>query len=131
MPDAIDSVSDKVISIFAEIVGERANRLRGDRIAVHAMDAIEEALSSADSADTAREIAFHLSDWNWDAAFIVCLHLYPERFTAEEIEAGIGLFLVHAPNHIRAACGLTGTYVWENWPESDPPDWERPGRSDV
>jgi hypothetical protein len=27
------------------------------------------------------------------------------------------LFLVHAPNHIRAACGLTGQYVWENFPD--------------
>ena len=100
------------------------------------MDAIEAALTSdresGDSiAENAPEIAFHLSDWNWDAAFIVCLHLFPERFTAAEINAGIGLFLVHAPNHIRAACGLTGTYVWENWPESDPPDWERPGRNDA
>ena len=69
--------------------------------------------------DGAHDIAFHMADWNSDAAFVVAVHLFPERFTPEEIAAGVGLFLVHAPNHIRAACGLTGQYVWENFPEDD------------
>jgi hypothetical protein len=67
----------------------------------------------------------HLSDWNYDAAFIVALHLFPERFTDEDIEAGVGMFLCHAPNHIRAACLITGQYVWEDFPDSDPDVWEQ------
>ena len=65
------------------------------------------------SAETASELAFHLSDWREDAAFIVALALSPERFTAEEIEDGLTAFLVHAPNHVAAAAKLGG------WPVAD------------
>ena len=82
------------------------------------MSVIASALAD-DFGDKAEDIAFHMADWNSDAAFIVAVHLFPERFTKEEIAAGIGLFLAHAPNHIRAACGLSGQYVWENFPEDD------------
>ncbi|MGH2548563.1 MAG: hypothetical protein ACRDHN_04190 [Thermomicrobiales bacterium] len=60
-----------------------------------------------------RDIAFHLTDWAADAAFLVALHLFPERFTAEEIADGIESFLIHAPNHVAAAAVLSG------WPPKD------------
>jgi hypothetical protein len=63
----------------------------------------------------AKAIAFHMADWNSDAAFVVAVHLFPERFTAEEIAAGVRMFLIHAPNHIRAACVLTGNRDWLNF----------------
>ena len=118
MDDSIEAVSRKVATIFAELVGERAKRLDGSVIAEPAMSALERALVE-EYGEKAREIAFHMADWNSDAAFVVAVHLFSERFTPEEIAAGVGLFLVHAPNHIRAACGLTGQYVWENFPEDD------------
>jgi hypothetical protein len=105
-----------VDAIFAELVGTRAKRLDGSVIAEPAMSTVASALT-AQYGEKAREVAFHMTDWNSDAAFVVALHLFPERFTAEEIAAGVGMFLVHAPNHIRAACGLTGHYVWENFPD--------------
>jgi hypothetical protein len=116
MADAFDSVRDKVLDIFREKFGDLADRLDGARLATPAMDAIASALTEQHGLEEAEEIALHMADWNWDAAFIVALHLYPQRFTKEEIDDGIGLFLTHAPNHIRAACGLTGHYVWESWP---------------
>jgi len=116
--DAIESVHRKIAAIFAELVGERARRLDGSMIAEAAMSALASALA-ADYGEKARDIAFHMADWNSDAAFVVAAHLFPERFTPEELAAGVGLFLVHVPNHIRAACGLTGMYVWENFPEDD------------
>jgi hypothetical protein len=67
----------------------------------------------------AADVGFHMADWNSDAAFIVAIHLFPERFTKEEIAAGVGMFLTHAPNHIRAACKITGYYVWEDFPGAD------------
>ena len=48
-------------------------------------------------------MAFHLSDWAEDAAFLVAVHLYPERFSPEEIEEGVMGFLVHVPAHVMAA----------------------------
>jgi hypothetical protein len=116
--DAIHSVGRKVAELFAELVGDRSRRLDGAVIAEPAMSAIASALSG-EYGERAEDIAFHLADWNSDAAFVVAVHLFPERFTPEEIAAGVGMFLTHAPNHIRAACGLTGTYVWENFPDDD------------
>jgi hypothetical protein len=113
------SVDRKVLAIFAELVGDRARRLDGSVPATPAMDAIAAALAGEYGPQKAHEIGFHMADWNSDAAFIVALHLFPERFTREEIEAGLGLFLVHAPNHIREACRLTGQYVWESFPDAD------------
>ena len=119
MDDPLKSVHKKVKAIFTELVGDRAARLDGSRIAEPAMSIIGQALVDDYEPEMAHDIAFHMADWNSDAAFIVAMHLFPERFTPEEIIAGIGLFLVHAPNHIREACRLTGQYVWENFPNDD------------
>lgn len=126
MRDAIESVHGKVATIFAELVGERAGRLDGSVIAEPAMSAMEHAFAE-EYGSKAHDIAFHMADWNSDAAFLVAVHLFPERFSPEEIVVGVGLFLTHAPNHIRAACGLTGHYVWENFPEDDEGYQAEPG----
>lgn len=117
--DVYASVHRKVLGIFADMVGQRAERLDGSCISAAAKDAIAAAMTAEYGDGKAQEIALHMADWNWDAAFVVAVHLFPERFTADEIKAGIGLFLCHAPNHIRAACQLTGEYVWENFPSDD------------
>jgi len=119
LSEGASSVRDKVLDIFASLVGERARRLDGSVMATPAMDAITVALAPEHGIEKANDIGFHMADWNSDAAFIVALHLFPERFTAEEIDEGIGLFLVHAPNHIREACRLTNSYVWESFPEGN------------
>ena len=54
-------------------------------------------------AEVAHDIAFHLTDCESDAAFIVAVTLSPERFTPDEIRSGVAAFIVHAPNHIAAA----------------------------
>jgi hypothetical protein len=116
--DAIERVGQKVAAIFAELAGERAKRLDGSVIAEPAMSVMARALAEQ-YGEKSHDIAFHMADWNSDAAFVVAVHLFPERFTPEEIAAGVGLFLVHAPNHIRAACGLSGHYVWESFPDDE------------
>jgi hypothetical protein len=118
MKDAIDSVGRKVSTIFSELAGDRSKRLNGSLIAEPAMSAIAAACAEQ-CGEKAHDLAFHMTDWNSDAAFIVAVHLFPERYTPEEIIAGVGMFLTHAPNHIRAACGITGDYVWTNFPDAD------------
>ena len=104
----------KVAAIFREMVGERANRLDGSHHNHDSVAIIARALSpcpdNRDSPDDhrARDIAFHLSDWASDAAFIVATQLFPERFTAAEIADGVEGFLIHAPNHVAAAAVLAG-----------------------
>ena len=119
MSDPHQTVEQKMQDIFAGLVGERSRHLDGAVVSVAARAAITEALADHYGLPTAEKIAYHMADWNSEAAFIVAMHLFPERFTGQEIEAGIGMFLAHAPNHIRAACGLTGSYVWENFPDHD------------
>jgi hypothetical protein len=114
MSNATDSVDRKVLAIFAELAGDRARRLDGSVIAEPAMRVMASALAEQ-YGEKAADIAFHMADWNSDAAFVVAVHLFPERFTPEEIAAGVGMFLAHAPNHIRAACGLAGQCVWEDF----------------
>ena len=67
-----------------------------------------EALAEDYPAEVASSIAFHLSDWNWDAAFLVAVQLQPDRFTAEEIRTGIEKVLIHAPEHLAEAARLAG-----------------------
>ena len=64
-------------------------------------------------AERAYDLAFHLSDWRADAAFLVALHLAPTRFSSDEVRDGITQFLVHAPNHVAAAAKVAG------WPVQD------------
>lgn len=104
MDEALDTVGAKVAALFAELVGDRARRLDGDTLATPAMDAIGAALADQYGAENAADIGLHMADWNSDAAFVVALHLFPERFTPAEVAAGVGLFLAHASNHIREAC---------------------------
>lgn len=120
MPDdAHDSVRKKVEAIFIELAGDRELQVRGSLRGGVVHSAIASALSTDIREEVADEIAFHLVDWSYDAAFIVALHLFPERFTTEQIEAGIRLFLAHAPAHIIAAARMMGYSTDDVFDEGD------------
>ena len=103
------SLDDKVQRIFEELVGERAIILKPD-IMVHEeiLPLIQEVLREEYSEDVANEVAFHLIDWNSDAAFLIALMLFPEQFSKDEIMAGLIGFLVHVPNHVCGASTRAG-----------------------
>ena len=117
--DPVHSVSEKVAAIFRELAGGRAHSLVGSAIATGVRERIASALAKEYGSDIAEKVALHMSDWNSDAAFVVAVHLFPERFTPDELNAGVGMFMIHTPNHIREACRLTNTYVWEDFPYDD------------
>jgi hypothetical protein len=106
--DAYDRVSRKVEAIFTELAGVRELQVRGSLRGGAVHSAIASALAVDMTDEAAGNIAFHMVDWSSDAAFVVALHLFPERFTPDEIEAGVGLFLAHAPAHINAAANMMG-----------------------
>ena len=106
--NAYDSVRDKVQTIFKELAGDRAKQLDGSVWACSVNTIIGDALAADYDSKVAHEIAFHLVDWNSDAAFLIAVLLFPERFTQEEIQAGVTGFLIHAPHHIVAAARLGG-----------------------
>lgn len=103
-----NDVDAKVLSIFGELAADKGHRLAGSRPASEAVATIAEALAGHYPLQVAADIAFHLSDWNSDAAFVVALHLFPERFTKEEVASGVTSLLIHAPNHLAAAAKLAG-----------------------
>ena len=108
MPDTPDKLDEKVQVIFSEIPGaDRAKWLRGD-VPSRVMDQIAQAISSEHQPEIAAEIGFHLGDWQSDAAFLVALHLFPERFTPEEIDEGVRSLLLHVPAHVITAARLAG-----------------------
>lgn len=106
--DAHDSVRAKVHAIFEEMAGERAMQLRGNVNARRANDLLGAALAEDMDPLKADQLAFNLVDWNSDAAFVVATILFPERFTAEELRAGVDMFLIHAPSHVLTAARLGG-----------------------
>ena len=106
MNEAEDTVEDRVATIFRELVGDGADQLT---VGIPSAQQIaHKALAHEFDDKRAFDIAFHLTDWNSDAAFIVALLLFPERFTPDEIRDGIEDFLIHAPNHVAAAAKLRG-----------------------
>src|SRR5258708_30271761 len=104
--DAHDSVKLKVQTIFDELAGSRSKALRGSGPARKGNDILGQALADDLELVKADELAFHLVDWNSDAAFLVAFLLFPERFTAEELQAAVDMFLVHVPAHVLAAARL-------------------------
>jgi hypothetical protein len=109
MAEAAETFRSKVRAIFAEYFGDRAPHLASNGAQV----VITAALVNELDLERAADVGFHLSDWGEDAAFLVALHLFPERFTVEEIRDGVTAMLIHAPNHIAAAAQLAG------WPIQD------------
>jgi hypothetical protein len=59
----------------------------------------------------------HVADWQGDAAFLVALHLFPERFTDEEIDEAVRSLLIHVPAHVIAAARLAGHSTEEIFPD--------------
>ena len=110
----IQMVDDKVTQIFRELVGERANKLSPTHYPADINDRITVALTEdgdySNTEDVLRRdgIGFHLVDWQHNAAFLVALVLFPERFTDEEIRDGVVRFLIHAPSHVLEAARLGG-----------------------
>ena len=97
---------ERTTAIFRELIAERTDELS---VAIpKAQDVARKALRTVFDKQTSFDIAFHLTDWNSDAAFIVAFILFPERFTPKEIRAGVTAFLCHAPNHVAAAAKQFG-----------------------
>jgi hypothetical protein len=103
------SLDEKVRSLL-EQPGAALDDIHPSKSAQEIIKRVEQAIASEYGKD-AFDIAFHLSDWSGDAAFLVALHLFPDQFSNEEIMEGILAVIVHAPNHMAAAGKLAGCPV--------------------
>src|SRR5437868_15025551 len=64
--------------------------------------------SSTGEQEIAREIAFHITDWDHNIEALNKLYEQPEAFSNDEILSVIMQFLAHVPNHVAAAKKLAG-----------------------
>jgi len=101
-------VREKVAALFSEIAPDRAFRLCAGLCDQAFTEAVQPALTTQNELPPplAYDVAFHLSDWHVQAAFIVALHLFPERFTPAEISEGVSEFFSHAPLHVATGAAL-------------------------
>ena len=58
------------------------------------------------SADDARDVAFHLTDWLDDLAAFLSFVRSPDDMSARKVNDMLIRFLVHVPNHLAAAAKL-------------------------
>ena len=66
-----------------------------------------EALSRAGE-EQANDVARHLTEWPWSAAFILSLHLWPGAFTTGEIQAGYCYLHSDVSNHFKGFLEAAG-----------------------
>ncbi len=60
------------------------------------------------SAEVAREIAFHMTDWRYNLEMLIKLYDENLSLSDEEINSIVLEFLAHVPNHVAAAMKLIG-----------------------
>jgi len=110
MLDERESFRRKVDDIFRELAGPQRAKWLGATVPSRCRVQIAKAViaKSAFPEKVGWDIGFHVSDWKENAAFLVALHLYPERFTDEEIAEGVLALLIHVPSHVNAAARLAG-----------------------
>ncbi len=104
----IDAMRRKVADLFAELAPGCSAKLDGSRFNSETAEAIRNAIAGEFGDEKASDIAFHMTDWNRDAAMVLALLLFPERFTRREIREAVQQFLIHAPDHVAAAAKLAG-----------------------
>lgn len=105
---ATSAIREKVAAIFTQIAPDRVARLCSGLCNQTFTEVVQPALTTHDGLPPplAYDIAFHLSDWHVEAAFIVALHLFPERFTPAEVSEGVLEFFSHAPLHVATGAAL-------------------------
>jgi len=106
-----DPLTKKIQTLFRSVAGDAASRLDAATFPTDIRKRIANVLSEDLSEEIADKIAFHLVDWNGDAAFLVALYLWPEKFTDQEISEGIYALIPHVPDHLAAAAKLFGLPV--------------------
>ena len=102
--DPNQTAFDKTAQIFQELCQERCHRL--DPTIAAGMDAktalierISRIFAERFGPERAQEFALHAVGFPSDVAFVTALFLFPERFTDEEVAAGIRCFGIEASHH--------------------------------
>jgi hypothetical protein len=96
----------KVHLLFRKAFGSRAERLLFFDFTDETPRMVRKAFRRKLVNAKADDVGFHIWDWREDAAFVVALNLFPEKFSAAEIREGIDWFAAHAPYHVNGVAEL-------------------------
>jgi len=117
MTDQYIKLQKKVTTLLTNASTARVARAQAEPDRTEAREAIRKALQRVYGNESSRNLAFHLIDWTYDAAFILALAMFPEKFNKKEVTAGIECLLAHVPNHVFAAAKISGDQCTDIWGE--------------
>src|SRR5512140_2729274 len=102
MSNLEDKACRRARGIFVRAFGE----LGADLFTASSTGAMMQTITAAFARRMGREraecVGFHLGDWAKDAAIVLALHLFPEKFGREEIRAVTDNVAAHLPYHCAA-----------------------------
>ena len=104
----IDSVSRKARAIFVEAFRERGAHLFVPASTSSMMHTVGTAFAGHMNTAKAEVVGFHLGDWAREAAIVLALHMYPEKFTRAEIRQVTDYLAAGLPYHCAALGALFG-----------------------
>lgn len=90
------------------------------------METITAAFARRMRREKAADVGFHLGDWASDAALVLALHMYPERFTGEEVRHAADYLAAGLPYHCAALAAHFGNESLARSGISDAKKYERP-----
>jgi hypothetical protein len=103
--DPNQAAFDKTAQIFKEICPDRhlnlidPSRSKSIHIGRELCERISGIFSERFGTEGAQEFAIHVTGFPSDVAFLAALFLFPEKFTDEEVAAGIRCFGIEASYH--------------------------------
>jgi len=106
MGDIVAHVHNKAYRILRKLTGKNGPFLHHKDLGTRITNAFAQDSESIEENDGS--IGFHMLDWQGDAATLIAMYRFSERFTDEEIRIGVTQFLIHAPYHLVRAASIVG-----------------------
>ena len=131
MTDDYKRLRAKVARLLAKAPIRRVKQGQAEPDLTGPREALRKALQRQYGNESAKRLAIHLMDWTYDAAFLLAVAMYPERFSANELRCGVDMLLVHVPNHVAAAAKISENKcsdIWDEIPASKMKKRKRPTR---
>ncbi|MEZ0385798.1 MAG: hypothetical protein ACAI34_01930 [Verrucomicrobium sp.] len=103
--DPNQAAFDKTAQIFQELCPNHYKNLldplrpKSTEIGQELAERVSRVFAERFGQEKAREFAIHVTGFPSDTAFLVALFLFPERFTDDEVAAGIRCFGIEASHH--------------------------------
>jgi hypothetical protein len=109
--DSFERLHRKLLLLYKPLGDSVAARLDPAGSTDESCEALFDALSHAGEKN-ASDVAWHLTEWPWSAAFILALHLWPDAFSDEEIQIGYCYLHSDVSNHFKGFLEAAGDPIF-------------------